>query len=179
MYGEIPLIERTYRGFDGREHSWFEYDLTFEPTLPIGTLRGDVSQQEFCSAHHAPKYFYVDEQRICVQCGENFQFTATEQKYWYEALKFNFRSTVIRCRSCRKKKRTEKALRRQIGNALEGLIRRPRDPHLLLDLHELQSSTAKEPVKETWIGPSLLAEKLETSGRHHRNRCSGRADVRI
>src|SRR5262249_6411178 len=85
--------------------------------LPRGAVRGDVSQQVFCSAHNEPKYFYLDESRTCVQCGDGFGFSAREQKFWYERLKFSFRSAPIRCLRCRRQRRSEHALREGIARA--------------------------------------------------------------
>jgi hypothetical protein len=134
VYGEIPLIEHRSVGTDGREYRWQQYDPAFKPKLPRGAVRGDVSRQEYCVAHHVPKYFYLDETKSCLQCGEPFVFRATEQKYWYETLKFNFGSVAVRCPSCRRKKRTEAALREQLGVVSRQLAERPDDPHLLLEL---------------------------------------------
>jgi hypothetical protein len=134
LYGEIPLIEHRSVGRDGREHRWLQYDPSYEPKLPRGAVRGDVARQDYCAAHHVPKYFYVDEKKACVQCGETFLFRAAEQKYWYETLKFNFGSVAIRCPVCRRKKRTEAALREQLGAISRQLKEHPDDPHLLLEL---------------------------------------------
>jgi hypothetical protein len=134
LYGEIPLIEHRTIGKDGREYRWLQYDPSYEPKLPRGAIRGDVSRQEYCVAHHVPKYFYVDEQKTCIQCSEPFVFRAAEQKYWYETLKFNFSSVAVRCPPCRRKKRTEAALREQLGAVMRQLQERPEDPHLLLEL---------------------------------------------
>jgi tetratricopeptide (TPR) repeat protein len=134
LYGEIPLVEHRTRGSNGREYVWLQYDPAYEPKLPKGAIRGDVSRQVYCVAHHVPKYFYVDEDRTCIQCKEPFVFRAEEQKYWYETLKFNFGSIAVRCRSCRRKKRTEASLRDQIGSVLRQLEQHPDDSRALLEL---------------------------------------------
>lgn len=134
LYGEIPLIEHRSTGRDGRVYTWYQYDPAFQPKLPMHAVGGDVARQNYCAAHHVPKYFYLDEEKICVQCGEEFVFTATEQKYWCESLQFNFSSTAIRCRSCRRHRQTERALREQIAQALHQLSSHPSDPAALLDL---------------------------------------------
>lgn len=90
LYGDIPLITHTVVGTDGREYPWLEYDPHYKPALPKGAVQGNVAEQIYCRGHYAPKYFYLDEPRDCVQCGERFTFLATEQKFWYESLKFNF-----------------------------------------------------------------------------------------
>ena len=134
LYGNIPLIERRAPMASGEEAVWHEYDPTYRPPLPRGAVRGNPERQNYCHAHHPPKYFYLDETNTCVQCGQEFVFTAEEQKFWYETLQFNFDSIAIRCRDCRKQRRTDAALRQQIALALEALSRRPTDPHALLDL---------------------------------------------
>ena len=110
------------------------YDPDYEPELPPGAVRGDVAKQVFCSACHVPKYFYVDEESQCLQCGRSFTFGATEQKYWYETLKFNFHSAAVRCPDCRRLRRSERALREQIAHARATIRSAPHDPapHLAL-----------------------------------------------
>jgi hypothetical protein len=134
LYGEVPLVKEPW--------GW-RYDPAFQPRLPKGAVRGDVSKQVFCTAHHNPKYFYLDETRTCIQCGSKFTFGAQEQKYWYEALKFNFNSLPIRCLSCRRRRRSEHALREQVARTRAERDRCPDDPltHLALaraivELHE-------------------------------------------
>jgi tetratricopeptide (TPR) repeat protein len=136
LYGEVRLIRRTAPAKSGRTVEWWEYDPSFQPRLPRGALRGDPTKQIFCTAHHVPKYFYVDERRECIQCGAEFTFEAAEQKFWYETLKFNFNSVAIRCPDCRRRRRTEAALRNQIAKARADLDRSPEDPATLLALGE-------------------------------------------
>ncbi len=134
LYGEIPLIRRTSRAANGKEYAWLEYDPDFQPPLPKGAVRGEVWRQRYCKPHHVPKYFYVDEDRICLQCREPFTFTAEEQKYWYETLQFNFSSSAVRCRRCRRERQTLRGLREKIAKALERLTAAPDDPAALIDL---------------------------------------------
>ena len=117
LFGNIPLIHHSHVGRDGKLYEWWQYDPGYQPAMPHGAVRGDVRKQEYCPAHHLPKYFYVDENRDCIQCGRRFTFHAKEQKYWYETLKFNFSSIPIRCVDCRRQRRSEHALREQIARA--------------------------------------------------------------
>jgi putative zinc ribbon protein len=117
LFGNIPLVHHSTVGLGGKQYEWWQHDPNYEPPLPPGAVRGDVRKQVFCPAHHDPKYFYVDEDRQCIQCGKDFIFHAKEQKYWYEALKFNFSSIPIRCLQCRRERRSEHALREQIARA--------------------------------------------------------------
>ncbi len=117
LYGNIPLIHRQINVDDGKLYEWWQYDPDYQPALPRGAVRGDVRKQSYCPAHHIPKYFYIDEERECIQCGRTFAFRAKEQKYWYETLKFNFSSIPIRCLHCRRERRSEHAMREQIARA--------------------------------------------------------------
>lgn len=141
LYGRVPLI-RHAREDGGKTHEWWQCDPAFKPKLPRGAVAGDVEKQVFCE-YYVPKYFYVDETRRCFQCGNEFIFSAREQKYWYETRKFNFHSVPIRCASCRRQRRSEHALREQVGSARRAVEADSQDPaaHLALaraivELHE-------------------------------------------
>ena len=110
LFGNIPLIHHSNLGLDGKTYEWWQHDPDYEPPMPPNAVRGDVKKQNFCPAHHNPKYFYIDEDHECIQCGKHFIFNAKEQKYWYETLKFNFSSIPIRCLQCRRERRSEHAL---------------------------------------------------------------------
>ncbi|MFN8091973.1 MAG: zinc-ribbon domain-containing protein [Vicinamibacteria bacterium] len=128
LYGDIPLVAASATGTDGKVHRYWTYDLDFTPPLPPGAVRGNVRSQSFCFACHVPRYFFVDEDRTCVQCGEPFVFRAAEQKHWYERLKFHFSSVPVRCVECRRTRRSERALREGIALARAELRRAPKDP---------------------------------------------------
>lgn len=95
-----------------------------------------MTKQEFCPLCHDPRHFYVDEARVCVQCGRRFVFRAAEQKFWYETLKFHFDSVAIRCLACRRRQRTRRALGNQLAAAKRALRDDPGNATHLLDLAE-------------------------------------------
>lgn len=134
LYGQVPLVLAASVGSDGKVYESWQYDPLYRPRLPRGAVAGDVTKQIFCAACHVPKYFYVDETHRCVQCDERFTFRASEQKYWYEVRKFNFRSAPVRCPTCRRLRRSEHALREQIAQARRAVETSPHDPgaHLAL-----------------------------------------------
>jgi putative zinc ribbon protein/tetratricopeptide repeat protein len=134
IYGEVPRIRHTAVGANGRMYEWWQCDPTFKPRLPARAVEGDVTKQVFCAGCHVPKYFYVDETRSCVQCGETFTFSGSEQKFWYETRQFNFHSVPIRCPRCRRQRRTEHALREQIALARRATQTAPGDPSAQLAL---------------------------------------------
>ncbi len=102
LYGKIPLIPSTHSTADGRTYTFYEYDLNYAPDMPRGAVRGNIRQQNLCFQCNVPKYFYVDEDKTYIQCGEAFVFSAREQKFWYETLKFYGTSEAIRCPECRR-----------------------------------------------------------------------------
>jgi hypothetical protein len=135
-FGAIPLVQRTGIDGNGRAFEFSDYDPDYAPPLPRGAVRGDVRRQEFCRMCHRPRYFYVDEAKKCVQCGEAFVFGAGEQKHWYETLKFHFDSVAVRCPSCRKQRRSVRALDAQLAAARAAASAEPRSPTSLLSLAE-------------------------------------------
>lgn len=144
IYGEIPLVPESFNlprelldNIDfpkDKDAVWYRPDPGFEPDLPTGAVRGNVSRQEFCTWCDTPRYFYVDFNKICVQCGEDFVFEAREQKYWYETLKFHFDSTAIRCKKCRKQRRSDRAVQKLQSVAAETAREKPHDPFALVNL---------------------------------------------
>jgi hypothetical protein len=138
LYGEIPLVREFCEGKNGSKTAAFfkKPDPLFSPALPPGAIRGDVSKQIFCSACHTPKYFYMDEKKSCFQCGRPFVFSAVEQKYWYETLRFNFHSSAIRCKDCRRTKRSDRMIQKRLTEASRVSVEFPRDPLAQIELAE-------------------------------------------
>lgn len=136
LYGRIPLLHHSVTGQDGKTRSYLSYDLDYKPELPKGAVRGDPHQQNLCFMCNVPRYFYVDEKKTCLQCGQDFTFEAEEQKFWYERLKFYGTSVAIRCRECRRQRRSIVSLNSQIGTIKRSLKQNPKDPALLLGLAE-------------------------------------------
>ena len=104
------------------------------PTLPAGAIAADPNKQVFGMG--GPFSYYQDQQRVCVQCQRTFIFTASDQKYWYETLGFIVYSTAIRCLTCRRRKRDDKTLQRQVAQARQSQRDNPDDPLALLAVAE-------------------------------------------
>lgn len=115
MFGEIPLLEKVLVAPDGSTRVVETLDLDYQQPLPRGAVRGDPRQQTFCC--DLPRYYFLDVARSCVQCGERFVFSAEEQKHWYETLHFRLDSTAIRCKPCRRRRRSERAIREALAAA--------------------------------------------------------------
>lgn len=65
--------------------------------------------QIFCD--YSPYFAYYDVTLRCGDCGEQFIFSAKEQKYWYEDLKFWVQSRPKQCAACRRARRERKQQR--------------------------------------------------------------------
>ncbi len=136
-YGRIPMIEKTVSRFEtGKKYTYWTHDPDFQPELPKGAIRGDVQKQVYCPMCWEPKYYYLDIKSTCIQCGQEFVFAASEQKYWYETLKFHFASVAIRCPKCRRQQRSERAIKKQKDEVLGKMKERPDDPVILIAVAE-------------------------------------------
>lgn len=102
------------------------------PPIPNGAVRADPDKQVYGLG--GPLLFYRDKERVCVQCQQVFVFSGREQRYWYEALGFTVYSTAIRCVPCRRRRRSDVTLQRQVAQARQSQRDNPQDPiaHLAL-----------------------------------------------
>ena len=65
----------------------------------------DISKQTFCD--DPPYLAFYDATHRCEDCGKEFIFGASEQRYWYEELRFWVQSRPKQCKECRKKRRVQ------------------------------------------------------------------------
>ena len=151
LFGDIPMVEVVEQVFDRTFTRW-DYDRDYQPALPPGAVRGNPHQQHFCPMCHVPRYFYVDQERNCVECGRDFVFSGSEQRFWFEQLHFHFSSVPIRCLDCRRTVRTSLTLVRALERAKAALEENPDDPVRLLALAEavvrLREPTGKGDLNE-------------------------------
>lgn len=78
--------------------------------------RADISKQNFSMV---PRFWYIDCTVRCGDCDEEFVFSANEQRFWYEEMKFYVDSFPRRCITCRKKRRTNLELRKKYDASIE------------------------------------------------------------
>ena len=136
LFGPIPMIDVTVTHADGSVATYRDYDPDYAPPLPKGAVRGSVRSQSFCRMCHTPRYFYVDRPGTCVQCGVGFVFRASEQKHWYESLKFHFDSVAVRCIDCRRKRRSELSLQQELSLAKARVAKETESPDAQLAVAE-------------------------------------------
>lgn len=128
LFGAVPLLPGP-GAFGGAGPTW-AYDPGYQPDLPAGAVRGDPRRQLFCC--EVPRYFYVDADRTCRDCGAPFVFSAREQKHWYETLGFRLDATAVRCLPCRRAFRREKGIGRALADASRALAEAPLHPPAVL-----------------------------------------------
>jgi hypothetical protein len=165
LFGKIPLVPRPtkiYTVEGSYEVMILDYDLDYTPKMPRGAVRASVHRQNLDLTYSAPKYFYVNESKTCVQCGRDFVFGAQEQKYWYETLKFYITASAVRCRDCRRRRRTEKGLRLELAAAKAELKRAPDAPAALLAVAEALVRYHRR------FGQGKLAEAIAAARRAHK-----------
>lgn len=82
-----------------------------ENRLPV-----DESKLNMGNTYSSPPEYYYDIEFTCVDCGVVQNWTAKQQKWWYEEAGGYFFSTAVRCRECREKekKRIEEARKTHI-----------------------------------------------------------------
>lgn len=63
-----------------------------------------------CNSYGVPEFaqrgYYIDLPFRCIDCGKEEIWTAAQQKWWYEIAKGFVYSTAVRCRLCRRRKRS-------------------------------------------------------------------------
>jgi hypothetical protein len=81
--------------------------------------RADISKQDYSVC---PRHWYIDATFPCKTCGTAFVFSAKEQRFWYEELRFYVDSQPRRCPACRKKHRKTKLLKQQYERLISKAI---------------------------------------------------------
>ena len=167
--GLLRLVPVTMIAPDGRSWPDWDWDLS-ELVLPPGAIRGRPLLQHF--GYGGPKFWYEDIDRRCAQCGALFTFSAKEQQYWFETLRFNHASEAIRCVPCRKQRRSLKAIHQRLSAAMNTLSQNPEDaPTLLeaatatLDLHRRTGAGDLDRAIGFVRKAARLSPKLEQAAR--------------
>jgi hypothetical protein len=90
--------------------------------MDYGTaVRANVEAQN-CSI--CPRYWYVDATFACERCGDEFPFSAAEQRVWYEEYRFWVDAFPKHCRDCRRDARHAKALRQEYDRQIAEVLAR-------------------------------------------------------
>jgi len=90
-------------------------------------VKADISRQNFTVC---PRHWYIDATFVCSRCGHNFLFSAEEQRFWYEELRFFVDSQPRQCQECRSELRQLKALRQEYDREIAKTLRHESSPEL-------------------------------------------------
>ena len=94
---ETPMPMDTFGKSDPREmpRYFFHEALALDYSTAV---RGEITAQDY---RCIPRYWYVDARFRCAACGCEFEWSAAEQKAWYETCRFPVDSRASRCRNCK------------------------------------------------------------------------------
>jgi putative zinc ribbon protein len=125
--------------------------------------RADVSKQNYSVC---PRHWYLDATFICRDCAEEFIFSASEQRFWYEDRHFWIDSLPTRCIPCRKKQRTRLNLRKRydalIATAL-GACSVETKKEVVAIINELEAAEDEVPEKMKQNRTILYAQLSKTA----------------
>jgi hypothetical protein len=79
----------------------------------------DISKQNF---GYSPRPWYIDMKGRCVSCGEEFCWSAVEQRLWFETYGFFVDSYAKRCLSCRREQRHTRELRKEYDQNIASVL---------------------------------------------------------
>lgn len=107
-YGAAPRPSGLVVPEDDIRHGF--WGLGQATIFPETVLRADTSVQNFSMY---PRDYYVDILRKCRSCNRPFIFSAREQRYWFETLRFYVDADCVDCVDCRRASRSiQRRLRR-------------------------------------------------------------------
>ena len=112
-----------------------------------------------------PKYLaYFDTIVECNNCKKDFIFSATEQQYWFETLRFREESYPNKCLTCRKKVRQKKDLNTELSNLIANLDKENPD-----QLQRIAEIYAEMGITEKSKHYNTLARKKRSKNDQHKN----------
>ena len=93
--------------------------------LPTGAIAADPTRQ-IATGMHVRRPYYTTTSDHCRSCGAPFEFTAEEQRHWYEVLQIPIERVRIICKPCGVAERRLKAANTAMGAALQALRDSPK-----------------------------------------------------
>ncbi len=101
---------------------WENRGLDFD-----SAIKAVISRQNFSVC---PRHWYINATFTCSRCGTDFLFSAEEQRFWYEELRFYVDSCPRQCQQCRSDLRQLKALRQEYDRDIARAMGRASSPEL-------------------------------------------------
>lgn len=110
-------------------------------------IRGTPERQNFSVC---PRHWFIDADFKCAQCGNEFTWTALEQKAWFEDYYFWIDSQPRHCKVCARKRRYLKSLRKEYDSTVSEALpcsNYELKQRIIQIVRELESSITNLPVK--------------------------------
>ncbi|MES2516415.1 MAG: zinc-ribbon domain containing protein [Bacteroidota bacterium] len=104
----------------------------------------DYSKQNYGIG--GPIMIYRDKTLNCETCQKDFTFSASEQKFWYEDLHFNYYAYPKSCACCRKNIREPRILNKKLGELLNSKDEGPETLTAIGDIYTKLGITAKADI---------------------------------
>ncbi len=131
-------------------------------------VRGNPDKQN-CTV--CPRYWYFNAGFKCGRCGQEFTWTAAEQRRWFEDFKFWIDVSPSNCKKCRAELRRLESLRREYDADVASARSRgsvPQKRWIVEIINELEAEFGSMPEKilETraeFLAQIAKAEHVETS----------------
>ena len=111
LWGTIRILER-----EDLKHGRFQWACD-DCLSSEKALIGNPEAQLYCDFD--PYLAYVDQDKVCEKCRDDYVFRKEEQKYWYETLRFWVQSKPKHCPKCRLDVSEEKKLNNELSTLLK------------------------------------------------------------
>lgn len=145
LHSKAEVAQKSYQlGYRLSPHSLWACNACKQEG--IHAIKANQHLQNHCMG--GPYNWYITYSIQCADCKREFQFSAQEQRRWYEELGFIIHSIPKRCSTCRKERRSSKQAQEEIGLIL-GSKERPGIEELSRLVHCYEQLGAMEKAEET------------------------------
>lgn len=95
----------------------------------VHSIKADRDKQVPTGSYFPPEFYY-NEKKVCVDCRNEFVFTAEEQLAWYELYKIPHYAQAVRCPYCQAEHKRVEALTANYNRIVAELKTNANDPGL-------------------------------------------------
>jgi hypothetical protein len=111
--------------------------------LSTAIRSANVKEQNFSVF---PRHWFIDAWFRCESCNEEFCWTAEEQRYWFDELKFNVASAPRHCKKCRQSIR----LRKRYNAGIMAALKKSASVDVKKEMLDIIDRMSKTPKEQTY-----------------------------
>jgi hypothetical protein len=162
------VIDRLLPSHLINDENWFNLDgdidvEQYPPSFFHNALRVDLStairsenvrEQNYTVI---PRHWFIDAWFRCESCNEEFCWTAEEQRYWFDELKFNVASIPRHCKKCRHSIR----LRKQYNAEITAALKKSAPVDIKKEMLDIIDRMSKSPKEQTFGSIQRNRQTLE------------------